>query len=189
MQDQINIPDKELITPGFTCWLTGLSGAGKSTIATTLLTNLNMIGIACEVLDGDVIRKHLSSDLGFSAKDRETNVLRVAYICSLLNKHGINTVVALISPCSDTRNKVRNLLKNFIEVYVDCPLDECIKRDVKGLYQKALAGEILNFTGVSSPYTPPEHPEIILETSEENVSQSVQKILEYLSFNKLIKLN
>jgi adenylylsulfate kinase len=145
--------------------------------------------LACEVLDGDVIRKHLSSDLGFSAKDRETNVLRVAYICGLLNKHGINTVVALISPCSDTRNKVRNLLDNFIEIYVDCPLEECIKRDTKGLYQKALAGEILEFTGISSPYTPPAHPEIILKTGEEDVSQSVQTILAYLSSNQLIKLD
>lgn len=189
MQDQTNILGEKLITPGFTCWLTGLSGAGKSTIATMLLSNLNTVGIACEVLDGDVIRKHLSSDLGFSAKDRETNVLRVAYICSLLNKHGINTIVALISPCSDTRNKVRNLLKSFIEIYVNCPLDECIKRDTKGLYQKALAGEILEFTGISSPYTPPEHPEIILRTGEEDVSESVQKILKYLSSNKLIKLD
>ena len=187
MQDLTSISDKKLITPGFTCWLTGLSGAGKSTIATTLLTNLNTIGISCEVLDGDIIRKHLSSDLGFSAKDRETNVLRVTYLCKLLNKHGINTVVALISPCSDTRNKVRNSLENFIEIYVDCPLDECIKRDTKGLYQKALAGEILEFTGISSPYTPPEQPEIILRTDKEDVSQSVQKILEYLSYSKFIK--
>ncbi len=189
MKERNNISDKDFITPGFTCWLTGLSGAGKSTIATTLLTNLTTIGIACEVLDGDVIRQHLSSDLGFSAKDRETNVLRVAYICSLLNKHGINTVVALISPCNDIRNKVRNLLDNFIEIYVNCPLDECIKRDTKGLYQKALTGQILEFTGISSPYMPPEHPEIILRTDEEDVSQSVKKILDYLSSNKLVKLD
>jgi adenylylsulfate kinase len=189
VQNPTNTVDKKIIAPGFTCWLTGLSGAGKSTIATTLLTNLNIIGIACEVLDGDIIRQHLSSDLGFSAKDRETNVLRVAYICKLLNKHGINTIVALISPSSDTRNKVRNSLDNFIEIYVDCPLDECIKRDTKGLYKKALAGEILEFTGISSPYNPPNHPEIILRTGEEDVNQSVQKILEYLNSNQLIKLD
>lgn len=188
MQNLTNTVDK-IVPPGFTCWLTGLSGAGKSTIATTLLANLNTIGISCEVLDGDIIRQHLSSDLGFSAKDRETNVLRVAYICQLLNKHGINTIVALISPSSDTRNKVRSSLNNFIEIYVDCPLDECIRRDTKGLYKKALAGEILDFTGISSPYNPPNHPEIILRTGEEDVNQSVQQVLEYLRFNQLIKID
>ena len=171
---------------GFTCWLTGLSGAGKSTIATELSKSLNALSIPCEVLDGDIIRKHLSSDLGFSPKDRETNVLRVGYICSLLNSHGINTIVALISPYNETRNKLRNSLQKFIEIYVDCPLNECIKRDPKGLYQKAMSGEILEFTGISSPYYPPESPEITLKTCEEDVKQSAQKILEYLSAFKLI---
>lgn len=187
MQNQAGSSNQTLVTPGFTCWLTGLSGSGKSTISTALLTSLNVLHLSCEVLDGDIIRKHLSSDLGFSAKDRETNVLRVGYICGLLNKHGINAIVALISPCNETRNKVRDSLANFVEIYVDCPLDECIQRDPKGLYQKALSGEILEFTGISSPYMAPEHPEITLRTSEEDVSQSVQKILEYLSHSKLIK--
>jgi adenylylsulfate kinase len=186
MQNHNEVSNQRLVTPGFTCWLTGLSGSGKSTISTALLTNLNGLYLPCEVLDGDIIRKYLSSDLGFSAKDRETNVLRVGYICGLLNKHGINTIVALISPCNETRNKVRNSLDNFIEIYVDCPLDECIKRDPKGLYQKALSGEIAEFTGVSAPYDPPEYPEIILKTNEENVNESVQKILEYLTCSKLI---
>jgi adenylylsulfate kinase len=151
------------------------------------LISFNQIDLSCEILDGDIIRKHLSSDLGFSAKDRETNVLRVAYLCGLLNKHGINTIVALISPSNETRNKVRNSLENFVEIHVNCPLDECIKRDPKGLYKKALAGEILEFTGISSPYESPEFPEITLKTSEEDVAQSVGKILAYLKFSKLIQ--
>jgi adenylylsulfate kinase len=187
MQDRTNSSDGKLIAPGFTCWLTGLSGSGKSTIAGELLNRLNTLELSSEILDGDIIRKHLCSDLGFSAKDRETNVLRVAYLCNLLNKHGINTIVALISPCNETRNKVRSSLDNFVEIYVDCPLTECIKRDPKGLYQKALAGEILEFTGISSPYDSPEHPELILKTSEEDVQQSVQKILAYLDSSHLIK--
>jgi adenylyl-sulfate kinase len=187
MQNQADESDKIAKTPGFTCWLTGLSGSGKSTIAKELLASLNSLELSSEILDGDIIRKHLCSDLGFSAKDRETNVLRVAYLCNLLNKHGINTIVALISPCNETRNKVRNSLDNFVEVYVNCPLDECIKRDPKGLYQKALAGDILEFTGISSPYDSPKNPELILKTNEEDVQQSVQKILAYLGSVQLIE--
>ena len=187
MQNQTDKSNRVDQIPGFTCWLTGLSGSGKSTIAGELLTRLNLLELSSEILDGDVIRTHLCSDLGFSAKDRETNVLRVAYLCNLLNKHGVNTIVAMISPSSEVRNKVRNSLDNFIEIYVDCPLDECIKRDPKGLYQKALAGEILEFTGISSPYDSPENPELILKTSEEDVQQSVKKILTYLNSVQLIK--
>lgn len=186
MQDKIINSNQAAVNLGFTCWLTGLSGAGKSTIANALSTSLNMLGLNCEILDGDVIRKHLSSDLGFSAKDRETNVLRVAYICGLLNKHGVNVIVALISPCNETRNKVRSSLDSFIEIYVNCSLDECIRRDTKGLYRKALAGEILEFTGISSPYNSPENPEITINTNDENIERSVQKILEYLDCSKLI---
>jgi adenylylsulfate kinase len=186
MGNQIATVNQSLMNRGFTCWLTGLSGAGKSTIATELSKSLNILSIPTEVIDGDVIRKHLSSDLGFSSKDRETNVLRVGYVCSLLNKHSINTIVALISPCNETRNKVRDSLDNFIEIYVDCPLVECIKRDPKGLYQKALSGDIPEFTGISSPYNPPDHPEITLKTDEEDVKQSVQKILSYLRRSGLI---
>ena len=187
MQNQTDKSNKIAIVPGFTCWLTGLSGSGKSTIAGELLTRLNSLELSSEILDGDIIRKHLCIDLGFSAKDRETNVLRVAYLCNLLNKHGINTIVAMISPSSEVRNKVRSSLDNFIEIYVNCPLDECIKRDPKGLYQKALAGEILEFTGISSPYDSPKNPELILKTSEEDIQQSVQKILAYLDSSQLIK--
>jgi adenylylsulfate kinase len=186
MKNKSIAPDHNLTSAGFTCWLTGLSGAGKSTVATTLSTNLNALNLPCEVLDGDIIRKYLSSDLGFSAKDRETNVLRVAYICKLLNKHGVNTIVALISPCNETRGKVRNSLENFVEIHVDCPLDECIRRDPKGLYQKALLGEIKEFTGISSPYESPKNPEIVIKTSQEDVNQSTQKIIDYLKYSNLI---
>jgi adenylyl-sulfate kinase len=188
---EINAPltNKSLVSPGFTCWLTGLSGAGKSTVATELLKAFTILSVPCEVLDGDVIRKHLSSDLGFSPKDRETNVLRVGYLCSLLNKHGINTIVALISPFNATRNKLRQSLENFIEIYVECPIEECIKRDPKGLYKRALSGEIPEFTGISSPYEPPLSPDIILKTHEENINQSVEKVLQYLHHGKLINMN
>lgn len=186
---EINNSQNSIVSSvGFTCWLTGLSGSGKSTIATTLLEQLNALYLPCEILDGDVIRKYLSNDLGFSPKDRESNALRVSYICSLLNKHNIITIVALISPCNATRKKIKSSLENFIEIYVDCPLDECIKRDPKGLYKKALSGEISEFTGISSPYTAPDHPDIILKTNEENVDQSVQKILEYLNHLKFINI-
>lgn len=186
MQSKATNLNQPLVTPGFTCWLTGMSGAGKSTIATELSQKFNILSVPCEVIDGDVIRKHLSSDLGFSPQDRETNVLRVGYICSLLNKHGINTIVALISPFNDTRDKLRQSLDKFIEIHVDCPLEECIKRDPKGLYKKALSGEILEFTGISSPYESPISPDLTLKTYEENVNQSVEKVIKYLQNLKLI---
>ncbi|MBW4554986.1 MAG: adenylyl-sulfate kinase [Trichormus sp. ATA11-4-KO1] len=189
MENQVTKPNQTLVSTGFTCWLTGLSGAGKSTIATELSKALNNLSVSCEVLDGDVIRKHLSSDLGFSPKDRETNVLRVGYLCSLLNKHSINTIVALISPFNATRNQLRQSLGKFIEIYVDCPLEECIKRDPKGLYQRAISGEIPEFTGISSPYEAPVSPDIVLKTYEEDVNQSVEKILKYLHHLKLIDIN
>ncbi|HIK14496.1 MAG TPA: adenylyl-sulfate kinase [Leptolyngbyaceae cyanobacterium M33_DOE_097] len=166
---------------GFTCWLTGLSGAGKSTLATALSDALVGQQVAHELLDGDVVRTNLSKGLGFSREDRDTNVLRVGFVCSLLNKHSINTIVALISPYEETRAKLRAMLPGFIEIYVNCPLDVCIERDPKGLYRRAIAGEIPEFTGISSPYEPPNSPEIIVSTHQETVEESVDKILNYLS--------
>jgi len=165
---------------GFTCWLTGLSGAGKSTLATALSHALVDQQVSHELLDGDVVRTNLSKGLGFSREDRDTNVLRVGFVCSLLNKHSINTVVALISPYEETRAKLRAMLPGFIEIYVNCPLDVCIERDPKGLYKRAIAGEIPEFTGISSPYEPPGSPEIIVSTDRETVEESVAKILNYL---------
>ncbi len=166
--------------PGFTVWLTGLSGAGKSTIAQRLFRELQARGVPVEVLDGDVIRRNLSKGLGFSKEDRDTNVLRVAWVCHLLNKHGVAAIAALISPYRETRARVRAMLPRFVEVYVTAPLEELIRRDPKGLYQKALAGEIPNFTGISDPYEPPLNPEVVCRTHEETVEESVGKILAYL---------
>jgi len=165
---------------GFTCWLTGLSGAGKSTLAMALSKALVTQQVSHELLDGDIVRTNLSKGLGFSREDRDTNVLRVGFVCSLLNKHSINAVVALISPYQETRAKLREMLPGFIEIYVNCPLEVCIERDPKGLYKRAIAGEIPEFTGISSPYEPPSSPDIIVSTNRETVDESVDKILNYL---------
>ncbi len=167
-------------SPGFTCWLTGLSGAGKSTIAIEVIRALEQLSVPCEYLDGDVIRTNLSKGLSFSREDRNINVARVGFVCELLNKHGINTVVALISPYQDAREQLKLQIPNFIEVYVDTPLDVCIIRDVKGLYKKALAGDIAEFTGISSPYEPPINPDLILKTHKETLNECVEKVLTYL---------
>lgn len=166
--------------PGFTVWFTGLSGAGKSTIANALAKELRARGMKVEVLDGDVIRTNLSKGLGFSKEDRDTNVLRVGWVAEVLSRNGVAVLCALISPYRETRNKVRERIQNFVEVYVNAPLEEVIRRDVKGLYKKALAGEIKNFTGVSDPYEPPENPEVVCNTAEETLEESVQKVLDYL---------
>lgn len=165
---------------GFTVWFTGLSGAGKSTIANALAKELRARGMKVEVLDGDVIRTNLSKGLGFSKEDRDTNVLRVGWVAEVLSRNGVAVLCALISPYRETRNKVRERIQNFVEVYVHAPLEEVIRRDVKGLYKKALAGEIQNFTGISDPYEPPENPEVVCNTAEETLEESVQKVLDYL---------
>jgi adenylyl-sulfate kinase len=150
--------------PGFTVWLTGLSGAGKSTIADALVGRLGALGRPVEVLDGDVVRTHLSAGLGFSREDRDTNVRRVGWVCALLNRHGVDAVVALISPYRAARDEVRASVDRFLEVHVDCRLEVLVDRDPKGLYRRALAGEIANFTGVSDPYEPPPRPEVVCRT-------------------------
>lgn len=165
---------------GFTCWLTGLPGAGKSTIAVEVIKALNDLLVPCELLDGDLVRTNLSKGLGFSREDRNLNVLRVGFVCQLLNKHGISAVVALIAPYQETREQLRASLPNFIEVHVDCPVEICIERDPKGLYKKALTGEISQFTGISSPYEIPIQPDLRLKTHEEAIEDSVKKVLGYL---------
>lgn len=166
---------------GFTCWLTGLSGAGKTTLAIALSSRLSGLNSPHELLDGDLVRTNLSKGLSFSKVDRDTNVLRVGFVCDLLNKHGINTVVALISPYQATRSQLREMLPGFIEIYVDCPVDVCIQRDPKGLYKKALTGEIQEFTGVSSPYEAPANPDLTLKTHQSTVEESVEQVLRYLA--------
>lgn len=165
---------------GFVIWLTGLSGAGKTTIAHALAERLKEAGYRVEILDGDVVRQHFSKGLGFSKEDRIENIKRVAYVAHLLARNGVVVITALISPYREGRNYARQLIGDFIEVYVKCPLEVLVKRDVKGLYAKALRGEIQNFTGISDPYEPPENPEVVVETDKETVEESVEKILKAL---------
>jgi ATP sulfurylase/adenylyl-sulfate kinase len=165
---------------GFTIWFTGMSGAGKSTITNMLTPRLKELGKRVEVLDGDEVRLNLSKGLGFSKEDRDTNIRRIGYVAHLLTRNGAVAITAAISPYRAIRDEVRNLIGNFVEVYVKCPLETLIARDVKGLYKKALAGEIKEFTGISDPYEEPLHPEVVVETDRETVEESVEKILARL---------
>jgi adenylylsulfate kinase len=165
---------------GFTVWLTGLSGAGKTTIARRLGQELQRRGRAVEILDGDVVRTHLSQGLGFSRQDRDTNIQRIAFVCSLLGRHGVAVISAAISPYAEARRQAREQIGNFVEVYVSCPLEALIQRDVKGLYARALRGEIEHFTGISDPYEPPTNPEVMVSTAQESVDESVARILKAL---------
>ena len=166
------------MSSGTTIWLTGLSGAGKSTISEILVERLSAAGRPVELLDGDVVRTHLGKGLGFSREDRDTNVRRVGWVCQLLNRHGVDAVVAMISPYRETRDEVRATLDRFVEVHVDAPLEVLVQRDVKGLYKKALAGEIEHFTGVSDPYEAPLEPEVVCRTDGgETPEQCAERIL------------
>jgi adenylyl-sulfate kinase len=172
--------------PGFTLWLTGLSGAGKTTIATTLEQQLKARGLYIERLDGDTVREGLTRDLGFSKEDRDKNIERVSYVAMLLSRNGVGVIAAFISPYREARLKARRACTNFIEVYVNAPLEVCMARDVKGLYAKALAGEIPNFTGVSDPYEAPEAPEITLYTDRDTIEDCTARVLEYLAHHDYI---
>ncbi len=173
--------------PGFTLWLTGLSGAGKSTLAGRVREALVSLGCGVEVLDGDEIRENLSKGLGFSKEDRDTNIRRIGYVARLLSRNGVVVIAAAISPYREVRDEVRRAHEAvFLEVFVDCPLDELIRRDRKGLYAKALRGEVRNFTGVSDPYEPPLAPDVTVRTDREQVDESVAKILALLEHRALI---
>ena len=165
---------------GFTLWFTGMSGAGKSTVSERVYARLRESGARVEILDGDVVRTHLSKGLGFSKEDRDTNIRRIGFVCELLTRNGVIAVVAAISPYRAVREEVRQTIGAFVEVYVHCPIDVLAERDVKGLYKKALAGEIPSFTGVSDPYEPPANPEITIDSSRESVEESVEKVWSYL---------
>ncbi len=171
---------------GFVLWFTGLSGAGKSTVAGLVLRNLQQRDVAIESLDGDEVRTHLSRGLTFSKEDRDINVERIGFVAGLLSKHGVGVVTAAISPYVATRATARDMATNFVEIHVDAPVEACIERDVKGLYKKALAGEIPQFTGVSDPYEPPQSPEIHLKTTEERPAESAQRVLSWLEDQGLI---
>jgi adenylyl-sulfate kinase len=168
------------MTRGFAVWLTGMSGAGKSTISHRLAVALTKRGAAVEVLDGDIIRTHLSKGLGYSREDRDTNIARIAFVASLLVRHGAAVITAAISPYAKARADARSRIGRFLEVYVRCPLDELVRRDVKGLYAKALRGEIDQFTGISDEYEEPANPDVAVDTDKETVEQSVAKILAAL---------
>jgi adenylylsulfate kinase len=165
---------------GAILWFTGLSGAGKSTLAEAVAPALRKRGRRVEVLDGDVVRMHLSRGLGFSREDRDTNIQRIGFVAHLLQRNGVFAVTAAISPYRATRDWVRTLAGDFVEIYVATPLEVCEARDVKGLYRRARAGEIKEFTGISDPYEPPLSPEITLPTHELTVDQCVQRVLARL---------
>ncbi len=165
---------------GFTAWFTGLSGAGKTTLANIVQEQLLARGYKVETLDGDIVRTHLSKGLGFSRADRDTNILRIGFVAKLLTRNEVVVLVSAISPYRVTRDQVRVDIGSFVEVFVKCPLEICIERDTKGLYKKALAGEIAQFTGVSDVYEHPLNPEIVVETANETPSESALKIMARL---------
>ena len=162
---------------GVTVWFTGLPCSGKTTLAWKLNDELKKRGYHPEELDGDITRKYLSKGLGFSKEDRDENIRRVGFVCSLLTRQGAVTTAAFVSPYRSIRAEIRAMIGDFIEVYVKCALDQCIARDVKGMYQKAIAGEIKNFTGISDPYEEPENPELTVETDKESEAECLKKIL------------
>jgi adenylylsulfate kinase len=167
---------------GFTVWFTGLSGSGKSTIAEMLYHELKARGLKVEILDGDVVRQNLSKGLGFSKEDRDTNILRIGFVAELLTRNGVATICCPISPYRETRDKVRAMVGDFVEVYVHATVEEiAANRDPKGLYKKALAGEIKGFTGVDDPYEAPISPELAVDTLVEEPEESLQHVLDKLA--------
>ena len=167
---------------GFTLWFTGLSGAGKSTLATAIGAELRARGLPVELLDGDEVRTHLSKGLGFSRDDRDTNIRRIGYVARLLSRNGVAVITAAISPYREVRDEVRAAHEAaFIEVYVRCPIEELARRDVKGLYARALRGEIDHFTGISDPYEEPLNPDVVVDSSLDTIEESVARVLATLA--------
>jgi len=178
----VELATKRRITQGrgFTLWLTGLSGAGKSTLATAVADELRRGGVRVETLDGDEVRQNLSKGLGFSREDRDTNIRRIGYVAKLLTRNGVVVISAAISPYRAVRDDVRREIGAFVEVHVKASLEECVRRDTKGLYARALAGEIAQFTGVSDPYEEPLAPELVVDTEREDVATSATRVIDRL---------
>jgi adenylyl-sulfate kinase len=174
---------------GFALWFTGLSGSGKSTLSERIYQRLVASGAKVELLDGDEVRTHLSKGLGFSKEDRDTNVRRIGFVAELLAKHGVIAITAAISPYIETRAAVRERIENFVEIFMDCPIAVLAERDVKGLYKKALAGEIPHFTGVSDPYEPPVSPDVRVDSSTEDIAVSEERVWTLLKDRGLIPLS
>jgi len=166
---------------GFTVWFTGLPSSGKSTLAKVLRDEIEKKNRHVEILDGDEVRLRLSKGLGFSKEDRDENIRRISYVAKIITKCGAVAITCAISPYKSIRQEARQEIQDFIEVFVDCELEQCIKRDLKGLYKKALSGEIKNFTGISDPYEKPDNPEITVNTSSETIEQSLKKIVSGLT--------
>lgn len=165
---------------GFTIWFTGLPSSGKTTVAKLVERELRARGLKVERLDGDIVRQSLSRDLGFTREDRDKNIERVTFVAKLLTRNGVAALTSFISPYREKRDQARKEIGRFVEVYVKCPVEICMRRDPKGLYQKALAGEIENFTGISDPYEEPLNPEVVIETDKETPEESAAKILARL---------
>jgi len=176
---------------GFTVWLTGLSGAGKTTVAQSIVNELKTSDVNIELLDGDEVRTNLSKGLGFSKEDRDANIRRIGYVSRLLSRNGVGVIASAISPYREVRDEVRQSITSdgseFIEVYVQCPIEVLVERDVKGLYKKALAGEIKEFTGVSDPYEEPLDPEVIVKTDSESIEESANRIIAALEARGLLR--
>lgn len=171
---------------GCTLWFTGLSGSGKSTLSQLVASRLRALGARVEVLDGDITRTLLCQGLGFSKEDREENIRRIGFVCELLSRNGVIAIAAAISPYRSSRDELRKRIPNFIEIHMNCPVEVLIERDVKGLYKKALAGEIKQFTGISDPYESPIAPELTIDSSSESIEASVAKILRHLEELEII---
>lgn len=179
----MDMNSSHLIKPsvqGFVLWLTGLPGSGKTTLAKFLEERFRAHGARVEVLDGDVVRTHLSKGLGFSKTDRDENIRRIAFVCELLSRNGVVAIAAVVSPYREVREQVRSRIPNFVEVYLECPIEVLIRRDIKGHYQKALAGEIRNFTGITDPYEPPEAAEIVVHSAQESPEEEASRVFDHL---------
>ncbi len=173
---------------GAVIWFTGLSGSGKTTIAHAVEEKLLDAGVPVEILDGDVVRENLSKGLGFSKEDRDINIRRIAFVAHLLQRNGVFVITAAISPYRAIRNEARAMIKDFVEVFADAPLEVCEQRDVKGLYAKARAGEIKGFTGIDDPYEPPDNAEVVCKTGEQSVEDSAQQVIDKLIELKYLEI-